>query len=222
MTEVIAIESTSQSTSEFEILDLRKLRSATLRTDPFDYILVSGFIRPDWYDRLMLDYPPVRVGGSFPLSTLKCGPDFSLLIRALDGREFREIVEQKFSVRLAGRPTMFTVRGQCRQKDGKIHTDTESKIITVLLYMNCAWAASGGRLRLLNSGANIDDVAIEVAPIFGTMVIFKRCDHSFHGHLPFEGERKVIQMNWVTEQKFVDRETKRHRWSALLKKLTFS
>ena len=117
---------------------------------------------------------------------------------------------------------MFTVRGYCRQKDGKIHTDTESKIITVLLYMNPAWAPAGGRLRLLNGGTNIDDVAAEIPPIIGTMLIFRRCDHSFHGHLPFEGERKVIQMNWVTEQKFVDRESKRHRWSALIKKLRFS
>jgi SM-20-related protein len=53
-------------------------------------------------------------------------------------------------------------------------------------------------------------------------LIFRRCDHSFHGHLPFEGERKVIQMNWVTEQRFVDREAKRHRWSALMKGLRFS
>jgi SM-20-related protein len=218
MTEVMAVK----STSELGILDLGKLRSATLRTDPFDYILVSGFLGPDWYDRLMRHYPPITKGGSFPLSTLKCGQDFSLLIQALDGREFREIVEDKFSVQLAGRPTMFTVRGQCRQKDGKIHTDTESKIITVLLYMNRMWAPSGGRLRLLNSGADIDDVAIEIAPIFGTMLIFKRCNHSFHGHLPFEGERRVIQMNWVTEQKFVDREIRRHQWSALLKKLRFS
>ena len=37
-----------------------------------------------------------------------------------------------------------------------------------------------------------------------------------------EGERKVIQMNWVTEQRFVDREAKRHRWSALMKGLRFS
>ena len=30
---------------------------------------------------------------------------------------------------------MFTVRGRCRRGDGKIHTDTASKILTVLLYM---------------------------------------------------------------------------------------
>ena len=46
---------------------------------------------------------------------------------------------------------MFTARGYCWLKDGKIHTDTESKIITALLYMNRAWAPAGGRLRLLRS-----------------------------------------------------------------------
>ena len=111
---------------------------------------------------------------------------------------------------------MFTVRGYCRLKDGKIHTDTESKIITVLLSMNRAWAPAGGRLRLLRSAEDMDDVAIEIPPNFGTMLVFRRCNYSFHGHLPL---RRVIQMNWVTERKFVDRENKRHRWSALFKKL---
>jgi SM-20-related protein len=213
---------TAESRSELGVLDLERLRSANLRTNPYDYLVVSGFIRPEWQDRLISDYPSIKKGGSFPLSTVRCGPDFSRLMHALDGREFREIVEKKFSVRLEGRPTMFTLRGYCRQKDGKIHTDTESKIITVLLYMNPVWAPVGGRLRLLNSGTNINDVAAEIAPIIGTMLIFRRCDHSFHGHLPFEGERRVIQMNWVTEQKFVDRESKRHKWSALIKRLGFS
>ena len=46
---------------------------------------------------------------------------------------------------------MFTARGWRRPKDGKAHTDSKSKIITVLLYLNPApWTPSGGRLRLLN------------------------------------------------------------------------
>jgi SM-20-related protein len=218
MTEVMTLE----SRSDVEILDLDRLRSAALNTDPYDYFLVSGLIKPEWQERLISDYPTTKRGGSFPLSIVRCGPDFSRLIRALEGKDFRKIVEQKLSVKLEGRPTMFTVRGFCRRKDGKIHTDTESKIVTVLLYMNPTWAPSGGRLRVLRSGTNIDDMATEVSPVVGTMLIFRRCDHSFHGHLPFEGERKVIQMNWVTEQKFVDREIARHRWSALVKKLHFS
>ena len=126
---------TTESRSEERVLNFERLRIAKLKTEPFDYILASGIIRADWTDRLISDYPSIRKAGSFPLSALRCGADFSRLIHALDGREFREIVEEKFSIQLGGRPTMFTVRGYCRLKDGKIHTDTESKIITVLLYM---------------------------------------------------------------------------------------
>jgi hypothetical protein len=204
------------------ILDLEKLRSTSLKTHPFDYVVVSNFIRPEWEDRLIAAFPPIEKGGSFPLSTVKFGADFASFIDAMNGAGFRRAVEERFSVSLDGRPTMFTVRGRCRRADGKIHTDTESKIITVLLYMNPRWTDQGGRLRLLNSATNIDDVAAEISPAVGTLLIFRRCDHSFHGHLPFEGERKVIQMNWVTEQRFVDREAKRHRWSALIKGVRFS
>ena len=184
------------------MLDLEKVRSSALNTHPFDHLIVSDFIRPEWQNRLIAD--------------------FSHLIDAMEGPEFRRVVEEKFSLSLEARPTMFTVRGYCRRTDGKIHTDTESKIITVLLYMNPRWANPGGQLRLLNSATDIEDVAAEISPTVGTLLIFRRCDHSFHGHLPFEGERKAIQMNWVTEQTFVDREAKRHRWSALIKRLRFS
>jgi len=204
------------------ILDLEKVRSTKLTKRPFEYVIVSNFIRPEWENRLMADFPHIAKGGSFPLSSVKFGADFSKLIDAMNGPEFRRAVEEKFSVSLEGRPTIFTVRGNCRRSDGKIHTDTESKIITVLLYMNPSWANPGGRLRLLYNATNLDDVVAEVSPAVGTLLIFKRCDHSFHGHLPFEGERKVIQMNWVTEQRFADREAKRHKWSALMKRLRFS
>ena len=205
------------------ILDLEKLRSTDRRTQPFDYVVVSNFIRHEWEDRLMAAFPRINKGGSFPLSTVKFGTDFSSLIDEMNGAEFRLAVEEKFSTSLEGHPTMFTVRGRCRRAaDGGIHTDSESKIITVLLYMNPRWTNQGGRLRLLNSGTSIDNVVEEVPPEVGSLLIFRRCDHSFHGHLPFEGERRVIQMNWVTEHKFVDREAKRHRWSAFMKGFHFS
>jgi SM-20-related protein len=219
MTESITTESlrAAESGGKPDILEFERLRAARLETDPFDYLVASGVIGANWTDRLIGDYPKLKRPGSFPLSAVRCGSDFSRLIQALDGKEFREIVEDKFSIQLGGRPTMFTVRGRCRLKDGTIHTDTESKIITVLLYMNRSWESDGGRLRLLRSANNLDDVVIEIPPLFGTMLIFRRCNYSFHGHLPFEGTRRAIQMNWVTEQKFVDRENRRHRWSALFK-----
>ena len=141
------------------------------------------------------------------------------LIAEMDSPPFRMAIEEKFGVELEGKPTMFTVRGRCRLKDGQVHTDSESKVITVLLYMNPGdWPNDGGRLRILRSN-DVNDYVAEVPPDVGTLLVFRRSDNSFHGHLPFEGERKVIQMNWVTHEKYVDREQKRHRWSAALKKL---
>jgi hypothetical protein len=203
------------------VLDLDKVRTAQLETSPYDYFIVPDFIRDEWKERLIQNYPTVGKPGSFPLSTVRCHRDFRQLIDELNSESFRQVIEKKFSLDLKGKPTMFTVRGQCRLKDGKVHTDTESKIITVLLYMNPAWESQGGKLRILRSN-NLEDVASEISPDIGTLLVFKRSDSSFHGHLPFEGNRRVIQMNWVTHRKFVEREQKRHKWSAFMKMLGLS
>ena len=201
-----------------EIIDVAQVLKTDLQTSPYEHMIVRDFIRPDWQEKMLATYPDVKKAGSFPLTEINSNPTFDALIAEMNGPDFRHAIEEKFSVSLEGKPTMFTVRGRCRQKDGKIHTDTESKIITVLLYMNPAWENQGGRLRLLRS-PQIDDYATEVPPDIGTLLIFRRSDHSWHGHLPFEGPRRAIQMNWVTHQKFVRREQRRHRWSSLMKKL---
>ena len=114
---------------------------------------------------------------------------------------------------------MVTVRGRSDGKDGRIHTDSATKIITLLLYLNPGWERPDGRLRLLRGADDLDDYAPEVAPLAGTMVAFRRSDRSFHGHRPHVGERRMLQLNWVTEPAVVRRELSRHRWSARLKAL---
>jgi len=106
---------------------------------------------------------------------------------------------------------MFTVRGECRATDGKIHTDSATKIITVLLYMNEKWDTDGGRLRILRNGADLDDYVEEVPPHGGTLLAFRRSENSWHGHQPFDGPRRAIQMNWVTDKSVVAREEGRFR-----------
>ena len=113
---------------------------------------------------------------------------------------------------------MITVRGRCGTRDGNIHTDAVTKIITVLIYMNPTWEQSGGCLRLLRSPDDIEDVIIEIPPIEGTLLAFRRSDNSWHGHKLFVGPRRVIQFNWVTSQSVERREVFRHRLSAWVKK----
>ncbi len=213
------VSPSTQSQPELTMLDIKKFKTTGLSKDPYDYILVPNFLHPEAFVRSIEDYPVIDKRGSFALASLKYGPAFKQLISELQSNAFRDAVAEKFGVDLNGKPTMVTVRGMCSRRDGKIHTDTESKILSLLLYMNRSWEENeGGRLRLLRS-KNIDDVAMEVPPASGALLVFRRSDHSFHGHKPFAGTRRVIQLNWVTDQKFVDTNMKRHGLSALIKRL---
>jgi len=201
------------------VLDVQRLRAAPLVRDPFDFVVVERFLRAEAGAAVLADFPAVAGHGSFPVDVLVYGPAFAGLLEALTGPELRRAIEEKFAIDLAGRPTMVTVRGRGDGKDGRIHTDSATKIITLLLYMNPVWDAAGGRLRLLRRADDLDDFALEVMPLAGTMLAFRRSDKSFHGHLPHRGERRVLQLNWVTEAEVVRREIARHRWSARWKAL---
>jgi len=202
-----------------DVLDLETFRATPLSRDPYQHLVISGFVRPDALRRINADYPVIEHSGSFPLNSLKFGPGFQGLVDALESDDFRKAFEDKFQMDLSNRPTTITVRGRCGSGDGKIHNDSTSKIITVLIYLNPSWDNSGGRLRLLRSRDNIDDVAVEVPPSDGTLVAFLRSDHSWHGHLPFQGERRVIQFNWVTDNDSQWVSLLRHRVSASVKQM---
>lgn len=199
-------------------LDYPALAATPLKSVPYDYLVVPNFVRANSLERIVGDFPHVKQPGSVPPASLNIHGAFGELLEELDGAEFRKLVEDKFGLDLVSKPTMFTVRGRCRTSDGKIHTDSDTKIITVLLYLNRAWESDGGRLRVLRS-ADLDDTAEEVPPHGGTLLLFRRSATSWHGHEPFEGERRVIQMNWVTGADVVAYEQRRHRLSSLVKSL---
>jgi SM-20-related protein len=200
-------------------LDLEKFTATPLRREPYDYLVVPDFVPPTAFTEIVANYPKVDRPGSFPTSILSYGPRFSSFIAELEGPDFRRAIAGKFGIDLEGRPTLITVRGRTRATDGKIHTDTGTKIITVLIYFNQQWEEDGGRLRILRSPDNLNDFAEEVSPYGGTLLAFRRSQNSWHGHEPFEGPRRAIQLNWVTDQSVVDRELARHRVSAFFKKL---
>ena len=116
------------------------------------------------------------------------------------------------------RPTMITVRGQSSEIDGKIHTDSRTKLVTALIYMNDNWESGKGRLRLLRSSASLDDIVAEVPPEKGALLLFRNDPNAWHGYKPFSGPRRVVQLNWVTSKSIVRREQLRHRVSAYFKR----
>jgi SM-20-related protein len=207
------------SEGRLTILDFDRLNAVPLERDPFDFVVVEEFIRNDVLGAVVADFPAVGKAGSYPIDGLKYGSAFSALAAELTGWDLAAAIGAKFGIDLDGRPTLLTVRGMGDSRDGYIHTDTETKIITLLLYMNPVWPYSEGRLRLLRGANDIDDYAREIVPLAGTMLAFRRSERSFHGHLPFIGPRRTIQLNWVRDHSVVRRELGRHRWSARLKAL---
>lgn len=199
------------------IFDLAALEKTALTRAPFEYLIVPNFVRQAALGELNRDFPKIGRPGSFPPGELDYGPAFQAMLDEFGSAQVRDAFARKFEVDLTDRPLMSTVRGRCQQKDGRIHTDTKSKIITVLIYLNPRWEQSGGRLRLLKGKADIEDYLAEVPPDEGTLLAFRRSENSFHGHKPFVGERRVIQFNWVTDRGTVWRENLRHRLSAWIK-----
>jgi SM-20-related protein len=200
-------------------IDIDALARAELVPEPFAYAVVPGFVRASAHEAIGADFPSIAHAGSFPLPSLRFGPAFQTFMDDIQSPEMTAAVQKKFAIDLTSRPTMVTVRGMSREADGKIHTDSRTKLITALIYMNDAWESPKGRLRLLRSPDRLDDVIAEVPPERGTLIIFHNASNAWHGFESFAGPRRVIQLNWVTDENVVRREQSRHRVSAFFKRL---
>lgn len=201
------------------MVDLERLWATPLVKEPFEYCIVPQFMPRDALDRVEADFPSIDTGGSFPLSSLKYGPGFAALVEELRSDAVRDAFGDYFGIDLAGRPPTITVRGRARNKDGQIHIDSKTKLITVLIYFNRNWSAEGGRLRLLRSPDDIEDVIAEAPPESGLMMAFRCRENAWHGHKPHDGVRRSIQLNWVVDESAANRSERRHKWSSLLKRL---
>lgn len=201
-------------------LAIDKLKTTKIETEPYLYTIVSGFLAPHTVSRINATYPKIEKGGSYPIESLDASMAIKEVIDELDGPEFEAVIADRFGVDLNGKPKMYSLRGYTRAKDGQIHTDSKDKIITVLLYLNENWQQPGGRLRILKNGHDADDFVTEVPPDNGTLLVFKRSDNSWHGHHPFEGQRRSLQMNWMTSEGSKGWHKVRHTLSAAMKKLS--
>ncbi len=181
------------------LTDTEALRRAELHTDPFDFLVVPDFIRPAALERINADYPEIETAANHPLERLSCGPAFTELMQELREEPFLLALGERFGLDLTAMPTTVTVRKFCERTDGNIHTDHKSKVITVLLYFNPEWRHDSGQLRMLRSSSDIDDFAAEVPPLGGTLLAFRRTDHSWHGHTQFVGERRMVQLNFLDQ-----------------------
>ena len=130
------------------------------------------------------------------------------------------MLSDKLNIELHDRPTVINVRGMTRWTDGNIHTDSPSKLVTVLLYFNPPGQAEGTGLRILKSNSSLEDYAEEISPSLGTMLVFKVTPDCWHGHLPYEGTRYSLQLNYLGDKRPVLKHQLAYRlWSRFKRKM---
>jgi SM-20-related protein len=208
------------SEQTYRAVDVDAFERAQPVHEPFDFLYVPHLVRPDALARIRAtaEVPPAR--GSWPLELLDDREGaLKALLDELTSDDFARRLGAKLNADIVGKPTMVTIRGRVEAKDGSIHTDSLDKIVTVLVYLNESWAQSGGRLRMLRDKNDIESTLLEVEPVGGNMIAFRRSDNSWHGHYPAEAPRFAFQLNWITNVAARDREMQRHRRSARLKRL---
>ncbi len=203
------------------ILDYAALERTPVASIPFSHVVVPNFVPPAALARIYDQLPKLERGGSFPPESLPLGPDAAALMTELHGTELRSAIGAKFALDLDDSPTMLTMRLATREKDGQIHTDSDAKRVTVLLYLNPpspAFAKQDGCLRLLRSAGDLEDYDVEVPPTEGTLLVFPNGPTTFHGHRPYVGPRHSIQLNYMMNDSRARSELRRHRLSALVKR----
>ena len=206
------------------LLDPRRLdRADTLvRDQPFPFLIARGQLPAAAAAELARDFPRYPNAGFFPHEARDCGPSVNRLVDDLTAPAFANAIGARLGIPdLGDKPHLVTICRSLNKRHGTIHTDSRSKVVTALVYLNESWPdISEGCFRFLNRIDDIDDLVVpEVRPLYGHLVAFRRADNSFHGHLPHEGERRVIQVAWLTSEEEKLRKTQRGKLSRWFKKL---
>lgn len=193
-----------------------------VHAQPFAFLIAHDQLPGTLRDQLAADFPRYPSAGFFPHESGDCGPSINRLVDELTAPAFADAIGARLGIPDLGRyPTLVTICRALNKRHGTIHTDSQSKVVTALVYLNETWPdISEGCLRFLNRIDDIDDLVVpEIRPMYGNLVAFKRADNSFHGHLPHEGERRVIQVAWLTSEEEKLRKTQRGKFSRWFKKL---
>ena len=211
----------AQASETVGVVDYGALHAAVINRDPFPHVVVGNCVRAGALAEVVQALPRISEGGSFPIASMRLGEPAQGVVRDLEGPTMRRAIAGKFGLDLRGAPTMLTLRGMSRERDGQIHKDSDAKRVTILLYLNPAsatWAGQGGSLRLLRTGTDMDSAAVEVPPIDGTLLAFPNGPNTWHGHRPYVGRRYVMQLNYMAPGLAARWELMRHRVSAAFKR----
>jgi hypothetical protein len=201
------------------MIDYDRFAATPLASAPYDHLVVPGFVPHADAIAAAASFPARDLPGVLPAPAHPRDDACGHLLEELRGPRLTEAFADKYHLPLSPDTLMITLRARTRPQDGRIHTDSETKVITALIYLNDDWSSAGGRLRVLRGPVDIEDMAAEVPPLAGTLITFRRCERSWHGHKPFDGPRKAIMLNWMVDAATARREALRHTVSAGVKSL---
>ena len=199
------------------LIDLNSIKSAPVDDTFFPFFSVSNCIE-DNGKSLAKEFPDLEKGGSYPSNLPGLSDKIKKLISEIESDAMKEVLSEKFQVDLSNTEVITTLRGYSRMKDGKIHTDSKSKVLTFLLYLNEEWNNEKGLLRMLKNEFDLEDFIREIPASFGSLVVFKVTENCWHGFHPVEGKRLSMQMNYVKKESASSHKI-RHGLSSFLKKL---
>jgi len=201
-----------------EMIDEAAVAAAALRHEPYDFAFVEHALPERLKQQVLADAPLIPDRGSYGLPDLQHGAQFGAVIRDLLSVRFRHLVEEKFQLDLSKCPPCIVMMGNTtgHYNEGYAHPDSRHKIVTVLVGFTREWPHERGRLRVLRSNDR-NDYAFEFAPEFGRMLMFRVCDHSWHGFLPQKGQRMSLQLCYVDSELYARKEYWRHSVSAYAK-----
>lgn len=203
------------------ILDYNNIQIGSFYKDPYPHFIAKNILSPAKKIALKEDYPLIDKPGFFPLDLLTQQGSFAELIEELKSKKFVETLSNVLGINLIDKPQLITVRKWSTKKDGRIHNDGASKIVTALIYLNDEWSNqnSDGNFRVLNDDSNFDNYVAEISPNYGSFVAFVRTEDSWHGHKLFIGERRVLQITWLNSYQDLERKKKRGKFSLFVKNL---
>jgi SM-20-related protein len=199
-------------------LDLTPFLAAPVRQDPYPWIAASGCIRPETLPALRRDFPRLRRPGYHPVETFTPQGEFAALLAQIEAGALDRAMREKFGLDFTALPRLVTVRFTSAAHEGRPHTDSASKLATLLLYLHPDWTSAEGHIRVLRR-ESLDEPLAEISPAEGNVFAFLRSVHSWHGHTPFTGERRVVQVAWLRDARDVERKRSRGRLAWWLKGL---
>src|SRR5260370_1130970 len=62
-----------------DLFDWETFRATPLSQDPYEHVIVSGFVKAEALRKINADYPEIQDTGSFAIEGLKFGPGFKLM-----------------------------------------------------------------------------------------------------------------------------------------------